>query len=532
MEAISTLLDAAGRPMRRASVRGDDTAHRAASVVSQELGSYRPMSGSADADLLPELDTLRARSRDISRNQGFAAGAMQTHLDNVIGSGLKLSAKPDWRVLGIDAATAREWGRQVEVKYRLWSEDPDFWCDATRHTTVSGILGQAYRSELLNGESLALPLWLPDRGGRFATSVQMIEPDRLSTPWGRVDDAHMRSGVELDDQGAAIAYHIRKQHPGDLHWSAVSSAAAFAWERIPRETPWGRRRVIHTFDRERIGQSRGRPIIAPILETLRMLDHYERTELAAAVVNAMFAAFLESPFDPNMAAAAMGAGGMDAGIGAYQELRTAFHEKNTIRFNGVKLPILLPGEKFTMTTAERPATNFAAFEEAVLRKIAAGLNLTYEQVSRDYSKTNYSSARAAMLESWKFFTTRRNRVGVHIATQIYLLWLEEALDLGEVEMPPGAPSFQEARAAWGRCQWIGPSSGWIDPLKEADAVGRRLDLSITTLEQECAALGQDWEDVLEQRAAEMARMKELGLAPAPAPMAGQRYPTDNEMAVA
>lgn len=530
MSAPPVLLDASGTPIRRAAAPVDGAAHRAASQVSQELASYRPFPGSADADLLPELDLLRARSRDITRNQGFASGALQTHLDNVIGSGLKLSAKPNWRALGLDAGVVREWAREVETKFSLWTEDPRFFIDATRHTNFAGLLGQFYRSELLNGEGLALPLFLNRPGSTFSTCIQMVEPDRLSTPAGRTDDETMRAGVELDRYGAAVAYHIARGHPGDL-FAGTALANASTWERIPAATPWGRRRVIHTFERERIGQHRGKPIVTPILETLRMLDHYERTEMAAAVVNAMFAAFLESPMDPALVAEAMGAGdGGPSEWAAYQGARAAFHDATRIRFNGVQIPHLFPGEKFTMTTANRPSANFGAFEEAVLRKIAAGTNLTYEQVSRDYSKTNYSSARAAMLESWKFFTTRRHRLGAHVATQIYLLWLEEAVDRGEVEMPSGAPGFYEAMAAWGRCAWIGPSSGWIDPLKEADAVGRRLELNISTLEQECAALGQDWEDVAEQRAFERSRFAELGLPESAEAMPGQRYATDNELA--
>ncbi len=527
MPPVPLILGPDGQPARRAETASErpDTAHRAASFVSQELSSWLPRNGSADADLLPELEQIRARSRDISRNHGFASGAMQTHLDNVIGSGLKLSAKPDWRALGIDAAVAREWGRAVEGEFRSWAEHPGFWCDATRHTTFAGLLGQAYRSELLNGESLALPLWLPDRGGPYATCIQMVEPDRLSNPYGEPDTDRLRAGVHLDEYGAALGYWIQRAHPGDWMWSMERMSDLYEWDYVPRETAWGRRRVIHTFERERIGQTRGRPIITSILETLRMLDHFERTELQAAVINAMFAAFLESPFDRELTSQALG-----AEVSAYQDARKAFHDEREVRFNGVRIPTLFPGEKFNFQAAQRPAAQFGAFEEAVLRKIAAGLNLTYEQVSRDYSKTNYSSARAAMLESWKFFNSRRNRVGVHIATQIYLLWLEEAIDAGAIAMPDGAPGFHEAPAAWARCQWIGPSSGWIDPLKEADAVARRLELNITTLDQECAAQGQDWEDVVEQRAAELSRMKELGLSPAAPAAPGQRYSTDGELA--
>lgn len=60
-----------------------DTSHKAASQTLREIASWLPGRGSADSDLLPELDTIVARSRDLTRNHGIAAGAMQTLSDNI-----------------------------------------------------------------------------------------------------------------------------------------------------------------------------------------------------------------------------------------------------------------------------------------------------------------------------------------------------------------------------------------------------------------------------------------------------------------
>jgi capsid protein len=38
-----------------------------------------------------------------------------------------------------------------------------------------------------------------------------------------------------------------------------------------------------------------------------------------------------------------------------------------------------------------------------------------------------------------------------------------------------------------------------------------MENGLSTLEEECASQGLDWEEVLEQRAREQAKMKELGL---------------------
>ena len=77
-----------------------DTSHKAASQTLREIASWQPGRGSADSDLLPELSTMVARSRDLSRNHGIASGAMQTLTDNIVGTGFRLSAKPDYKLLG------------------------------------------------------------------------------------------------------------------------------------------------------------------------------------------------------------------------------------------------------------------------------------------------------------------------------------------------------------------------------------------------------------------------------------------------
>jgi lambda family phage portal protein len=181
---------------------------------------------------------------------------------------------------------------------------------------------------------------------------------------------------------------------------------------------------------------------------------------------------------------------------------------------GMIIP-LLPGERLNAVAPARPAAAFPAFTMAVMRHIAAGLNIPYELLLKDFSQTNYSSARAALLEAWRYFKSRRAWLSAHWARPVYELWLEEAISKGHVE----APNFYERRAAWSRARWIGPGRGWIDPVKEANASETRLRIGITTLEDECAEQGADWEEVAEQRAREKAKLDELGLEQA-APQPG------------
>ncbi len=477
----------------------------AASRTSQELANWETSIGSADTDYLPDRNSIVARTRDLVRNSGWASSAVSRHLDNVVGSGFRLSYKPDYKALGQSAEWALEFEKEIEGKWRLHAEDPDNWIDATRHDNFHGLMALAYRHDVIDGEALAIPLWLENKpAGRYATTIQMIDPDRLSNPSESWDEEYFRGGVEIDYFGAPIAYHIRKAHPFDYY----AGAKTYEWERVETLSPWGRQQIIHTFDKERAGQTRGISLLTPIVERLKMLDKYDKTELQAAVVNAIFAAYIESPFDHEFMQDALDGGG----LGKYQNERSAFHnEKKLSLQDGVRLPALFPGEQIKAISAARPASQFGAFETACLRNIASGVGLTYEQLSNDFSKTNYSSMRGGLLEVWRGLYRRRKRIGGQFATPVFSLWLEEGFGRGDFSIPKGAPDFWAAKPAWCRCNWIGDGRGWVDPVKEAQAAQMRMDMGISTLEAECAEQGRDWEETIEQRAREIKKFKELGL---------------------
>lgn len=473
-----------------------DTSHMGASRSSKELAGWNPGMGSADADLLGDLPDLVARSRDLARNHGIASGAFQTLIDNVVGTGLRLASIPDYRALGKDKTWARDFRRQVETLWREYS------CstrpDVTDRQTFAGLTALVARQWFENGEALALPLWLPDGESSFATRFQLVEADRLSNPEGKPDSDQLRGGIELNPYGAPVAFHIRKSHPGDL--LGFASLDRWKWERVPAKTAFGRKRVIHTFYQERVGQNRGKPVLTAILPQFKMFDHYGRTELQAAVVNALVAAFIKTPMDSSDVAAM---------VGADRAAYMADTQNYLVPMKGAAVLQLPPGTEMQPFAPGRPAAQFGPFMEVVARHIGAGLNLPYELLLKDWSKTNYSSARAALLEAWRFFRGRRTLLTDTWITPAYQLWFEEQVNAGR--FPVTVDEFYATPAAYLRAKWIGPPRGWVDPVKEVQAAKLRMEAGISTLEDECAEQGTDWEEVLEQQAEERETRLELGL---------------------
>lgn len=492
------------QPMRR-SMGG----FRGASWSDPDLAAWNPPNYSAYGAHYGDRIPLTARIHDLARNDGWISSGVTKKVDAIIGAQWRLNAMPNWRALGIDRAAASDLADAIEAEWKAFaSDDCDFYIDAARQTNFTGLMTLAYRHRMLDGEALAVMDWRPVPGCAYATCVAIVDPSRLSNPMGTVDTLQLRDGVQRDLRGAAEGYFIRNVHPGE---PSEMQALDQRWTFYPRQLPHGRRVVIHAFKADRAGQVRGVSQMASLIKKAKNLGRYDEAELQAALINAVMAAVVESPFDHEQMASAM-SGGEE--LSAYQQQRLDYYEAAPISLGGAKTLFTYPGEKLTFTKPEHPNAVFENYIRAGLRNIAAVLGETYEQFSGDWSQSNYSSARGALVEAWRGFTTEREFFGKAVAQPIYSCWLEEAIDRGRIKLPAGAPDFYEARAAWTAATWTGPGRGWVDPLKEAQAAALRVSAGLSTFEDECAEQGKDYREVLAQIARERDEMKSLGLDPA------------------
>ena len=225
--------------------------------------SWLPGGADADGDILPDLETLRARSRDLLRNAPLAAGAVNTVVANVVGSGLKLQARPDREYLGLADQDADRWESSVEREWRLWSESANL--DATRTLDFAAFQELAFRQTLENGDVFILLPKITRSGSPYSLCLQMVEGDRVCNPNFGIDKNNLAGGVEKDKHGAPIAYHILNQHPGSRKF------IEYRWKRLPAfGSKTNLRSVLHLYRMLRPDQSRGVPYLAPVIEPLSL----------------------------------------------------------------------------------------------------------------------------------------------------------------------------------------------------------------------------------------------------------------------
>lgn len=448
---------------------GGAARHRAA------LANWNPGAADANGDIIPDLPDLRAYSRDLARRAPLAAGAINTVVTNVVGTGVAMQPTPDADFLGLSEEESEAWADSVQREWRLWAESVE--CDITRTQNFYGLQALAFRAMLESGDVFALT---PARaqGRPYRLAVQMVEADRVSNPTGRRDDATLTAGVETDEFGAALRYHICKAHPG-----ARRSGTALEWMTVDAESATGRRNVLHVFDRRRPGQVRGVPYLASVIEPLKQLARYSEAEISAAVISAAFAVFVK------MDAEAFGQLFDDNNASKYLSTRLGAGWDGSVPTADMDAPgkavNLLPGESIDAPALGRPNAQFDPFFMAVTKQIGVALELPQEVLLKAYL-ASYSAARAALLDAWRFFRGRRDFLATAFCQPLYELWLEEAIAIGRVQAP-GYFADPAYRRAWSAAVWTGDGPGSIDPMKEADAAEKRIRLGISTRAAESLA---------------------------------------------
>jgi lambda family phage portal protein len=479
---------------------------------SRELAGWRPSVRSVDASILFDKPFNDARGREMGREDGYVSGAESIYRDSVIGSCYRLNAAPDWKVLGATEAWADEFQQAAESLFSLYAESENSWIDASRHDTLTGLLRTAIGGYVSTGEVLASCEWLRSNLRPYSTAIQLIDTDRLSNPRGAMNTAYIRGGIERDIFGAPQAYHIRDGYPNDPFGYNLK---VFDWRRVPARKPWGRAMMIHVYERFRPDQTRGISSMVSVLKQMKMTQRFQDVVLQNAVVNATYAATIESELPRDLVMEVLGTDDKDlatrnqAYLGAIAGWSE--HAKGLV-LDGVKIPHLYPGTKMKLQPAGTNGGIGTGFEESLLRHSASALGLSYEEFSRDFSKTNYSSARAAMTNTWKYMQSRKKMVSDRLATQIYWLWLEEAINAGDLPTFPSADFYDgQNKEAYGKCSWIGAARGQIDELKETQASVMKIAAGLSTLEAEGARLGSDWRELIAQRSREQKLALKLGV---------------------
>lgn len=413
-----------------------------AAQVGRRTSNWQRYPSDANTAAVSALTSLREISRDLRRNNGWARQGIRVIANNSIG----------WGIMPKPSSRSRARSKTAIELWNDWASTTA--CDFDGRLNFYGIQRLAMSTIVESGEVLIIkqpPLPGSDPGIPFR--IQLLEPDYLDTSKHGIKTAtggKIIGGVEFDSQGRRVAYWMYTSHPG----SQGLVASSFGSTRVPAD------RVLHAYEVERPGQVRGVPWLASAIARIKDLDDFEDAELMQQKVAACFGAFVTDE-DPSSPA-----------IGVQDE-----DDENLEHLEPGHIAYLPAGRKVTF--AQPPAAQNGEFSTRSLRRIAVSLGVPYEEMTGDYSRVNYSSARMARLAHWQNVSVWREHVVTPQLCGGVWAW---AMELAVImEGWPAAPS----------AQWSGPPMPILEPDKEGLAYQRLARNGVMTVPQIIREQGYD-----------------------------------------
>ena len=436
-----------------------------ASLTKRALKGFTAQSGNPIEDIDLNNKTMRQRARMLYMAAPVATAAINTNRTSVIGSGLQMRCAINRDLLGISAEQEKEWQKRTEAEFRLWAENGKA-CDALGINNFYALQQIALKSWLTSGDVFALfKRYDVTRNMPYSLRIHLIEADRVCTPLNMrnlmptegedsVTRNKIHDGVEVDDNGQVVAYHICNVFPTEIH---ISEAKWTRVEAYGEKT--GMPNIVHIMESERPDQYRGVSYLAPIIETLLQQRRYTESELTRALVQSFITAWIttEAPAVDDFSL-------NETGGGPPSDVST---DENEYEMGPGQINQLRPGENVVLGNPQIPTAGFEVFMKTICKLIGAALELPYDVLMKEFN-SSYSASRGALQQAWEMFRMRRSWFVNDFCKPVYETWLAEAVARGRINAP-GFFNDPLIRAAWCGARWDGPVQAQLDPVKEASA---------------------------------------------------------------
>ena len=487
------------RRLERLEKLGNMKGRRTFDAISGSRMRYDFLTTDASADrALQNTENLRYHVRRLEYNNGFVAGPIRRIVSNVVGQGFKLNAMvsedeyPNWEPFPrINPETAARFNYQLEKHWPIWMKAADkrlilhYW----------ELVAIAEGALLRDGEVLVIGRESARRDRMIPYCLEVLEIDRLQSPMSEVGNPRVRNGIRFDEEGAPIAYFIRKEHPGETY---VMGLKAADFDEIPVFNANGTRKIMHLFNPVRPEQTRGFSQFAAGLKNMQDLDRYEEAEIYARLEDACLTGIVTTPA-PEPFQNAMTVGTVN------DENEESGSSQQVHEFAPGKWNYLNPGEDITIHNPQRANQNMDIFTNHLLRGPANALDIPPEILSQNWQGMNYSNARTVLLQFYKACRERQNYLVHHLCVPILENVTRALVAYGKV----AAPGFDRRPDAFLRHAWTLPGWQWVDPLKEAKGKETDVQNNFDTITGVCAAQGKDVDEVLETRARELRQIQKL-----------------------
>ncbi len=432
------------------------------------LGNWGINNLSANALSLRSLPRLRARARELGRNNSWAGKAPEVVASNLTGKD---------GLMPIPVGVTKSETKKLMKLWKEWTCNP-LEIDAEGDLNFLGLQTLCMENMVESGEFL-----LRRRQRRLSDGlvvplqIQGLEPDHLADELGEIQSPsngnRIIQGIEVDRLNRRVAYHLHKSHPGDSFPESFESAA------VPAAS------IIHAFRKKRGGQIRGIPWGARCLVRLRDWDttvDAETTRVQASATLAGIIRRIEGSDGPGL-----------TGNSASSDTEKLMEELEPATFLRLQ-----DGEDITMLNPSG-FPELEVYARLTLQEIAAGFNIPYSALTGDLTKVNFSSARVGRMDFSRMLFNWRNTILIaKVCDPVWKWFMEAAVFSGKFDRPVKA-------------RWTQPATEFLEPVKEMAVIKAQLRSGTLSLSEACLILGRDYQEVVEELAADKATAEKRGL---------------------
>lgn len=452
-----------------------------AAKIDRLSQSFRAPVTTGDVELRAALQIMRARSRELERNNDYAKKFLNMCKNNVVGkTGFTLQNKA--RDPGPNGKLDKMANSIIESEWASWGKKGN--CTVDGQVSWIGEQELFIKTVARDGEYLGRKIRGYNNPWKFA--IQNLEADLLDESYNVTYGPRqnlIKMGIEYDEWSRPIAYHLRKKHPGDFFPSQYFPTNTY--ERVPASE------IIHCFIPDRSTQGRGVPWMHTAARRLNQVGEYEYAEVVAARIGASKMGFFTKP-DTNP----LGVMGDDK-----DEKGNFVTDAEPGTFED-----LPPGYDFKSFMPDHPTTQFGNFIKASLRGVSSGLNVSYNSLANDLEGVNFSSMRSGAIEERDNWKQLQGWMIDNFIAQIFESWLDMLLLTNRTILPYA--KYDKFNAA----SWHGRIFDWVDPVKDIDAEIKMVRAGWKTNAQVVSErMNMELEDVYEQLSEEKALAEKYGL---------------------
>ena len=455
-----------------------------ASRIGRRLRGWVAERRTTNALLAAGGEQLRARARQLCRENPYASNAKEAYVGAAVGTGIKPS--PVIEDADLKKAIAKRWLQ--------WTDE----ADADGLTDFYGLQALATGAMFDGGEVFVRfrPRRLTD-GMSVPFKVQLLESEMLPYTKNEVapNGNQIREGIEFDAIGQRAAYWFYRSHPGEVFPVVFD----FSFTRVPASE------VLHLFRPGRPGDIRGTPQITPSMVRLYLLDLYDDAELERKKTAALFAGFVtkKGPDSPGPLDTELGGSGSLSPLAIEVEPGSALAP---LEPGGMQ--VLEEGESVQFSEPADVGGSYEAFIWRNLLAICAGCGVPYPSVTADTSKSNYSSSREQQVEFRRRIAQVQHHVLVfQMCRPIWARWFQTAVLSGALPIKPA--DYLADPMAYASVKWIPPKWDWVDPLKDRKAEQLALDMGVKSRSDVIEEEGEEPEDT--DRRIQADRKRELAM---------------------